>query len=186
VYLTGSVLNGEVGLFGYALGPEVVMGLLLAINPAGQSLFMLLFGRVADDAGRKPLIVAGMAGSGAFALVQSGALLPAGLYPRIAVAALGMVVIAAAFSAMTTGALAFIGDVAPASRESELMGLRSTAKGVGGVVGPGLFGAIATVAGIQFAFAVGSVLAFVAAGLAGATLVESKPARAAAPAPGDD
>jgi MFS family permease len=186
VYLTRDVLLAEVRVAGVALAPEVVMGLLLAINPAGQTLFMLLFGRVADSAGRKPLIVTGMAGSGAFALLQAGALVPTGLWPRAAVAGFGMVVIAAAFSAMTTGALAFIGDVAPATRESELMGLRSTAKGVGGVVGPPIFGAIATVTGIQTAFAVGSVLAFVAAALAGVTLVESRPTTARTAVPGDD
>jgi hypothetical protein len=88
---------------------------------------------------------------------------------------------------MTTGAIAFIGDVAPTSRESELMGLRSTAKGVGGVVGPPIFGVVATVTDITTAFALGSALAFAAAGVAALGLTESVPSTSrATPVTGDD
>jgi MFS family permease len=153
---------------------EFVMGAILAINPAGQAVFMVVFGRLADSVGRKPLVIAGMAGSGLFAVVAGLATAPDSLLARMLVAGVGLVVIAAAFSAMTTGAIAFIGDVAPAERESELMGLRSTAKGVGGVLGPPIFGAIATVATYETAFLGGSVLAFAAAGLVGVRLVESR------------
>jgi len=191
VYLT----SGE-----YVGVSEAVMGFLLAINPAGQVVCMYLFGRVADAVGRKPLIVAGMAGSGLFGVIAAAATLPSGdpvsltvvgvtvqgAVERIALAGLAMAVIAAAFSAMTTGALAFIGDVAPPDRESELMGLRSTAKGVGGVVGPPILGGIATFVGIQAAFAAGSLLAFVAAGLAAGALVESRSRPGGTPAVGDD
>jgi MFS family permease len=153
---------------------EFVMGALLAINPAGQAVFMVAFGRLADSVGRKPLVVAGMAGSGLFAVVAGLATVPDALLARLLIAGVGFVVIAAAFSAMTTGAIAFIGDVAPAERESELMGLRSTAKGVGGVLGPPVFGVVATVATYETAFLGGSVLAFVAAAVVGVRLVESR------------
>lgn len=172
-------LTGPVGV------PEAVMGVLLALNPAGQIVCMYLLGRVADAAGRKPLIVAGMAGSGAFAVLTGVATMPAALSARVGVAALGFVVIAASFSAMTTGSLAFIGDVSPPGRESELMGLRSTAKGVGGVVGPPLFGVLATIAGYRTAYLLGSLLAFVAALLAWTRLVETR-APAATAATADD
>ncbi len=166
---------------------EFVMGLVLALNPASQTLFMFLFGRIADTAGRKPLVVGGMAGSGLFALVAAAAALPGTGLGRAAVAAGAFVFLGAAFSAMTTGALAFIGDVAPADRQSELMGLRSTAKGVGGVVGPPIMGAVATVTSIGTAFAAGSLLAFVAATLVALALVESRPGGAPADAAtGDD
>jgi MFS family permease len=101
-----------------------------------------------------------MAGSGLYAVVTGLATTPNSLLARMVVAGIGFVIIAAAFSAMTTGAIAFIGDVAPADRESELMGLRSTVKGVGGVLGPPIFGAVATVASYETAFLGGSVLAF--------------------------
>jgi MFS family permease len=176
----------------YLTGPvgvsAVLMGAILAINPAGQAVFMVVFGRIADAAGRKPLVVAGMAGSGLFGILAGLASLPATGGLRIAVAVLAFVTIAAAFSAMTTGALAFIGDVAPADRESELMGLRSTAKGVGGVLGPPLLGGVATVAGMRTAFLGGSVLALLAAGLAALALTETRPGGtgAAEPAAADD
>lgn len=180
VYLTNAEAMGGLGV------TEFTMGAILALNPAGQAVAMYLFGRVADANGRKPLVVVGMAGSGAFALVAAaastpgtvlaGVTVPGGDLAQIGLAGLALVVLAASFSAMTTGALAFIGDVAPADRESELMGLRSTAKGVGGVFGPPLFGAVATVTTTGTTFALGSTLAFAAAALVGVGLSESRPA----------
>jgi MFS family permease len=181
--LMPSYLPNALGLAG------VVWGTLLAVNPAGQTVFMLAFGRMADAVGRKVLVVGGMAGSGAFALVAAGASLPASPAGRIAVAGAAFVLLAASFSALTTGALAFIGDVAPAERESELMGLRFTAKGVGGIVGPAAFGAVAGLVGLSGTFALGSSLAIAAAVLAAVALVESRPEVADAGVPldlGDD
>jgi MFS family permease len=164
---------------------ELTMGVFLGLNPASQIVFMYLFGRVADTSGRKSLITLGVAGSAAFALVVAGASLLAGP-ARLLATASAFLIIAASYSAMTTGALAFIGDVAPPRRESELMGLRSTAKGVGGVVGPVLFGGVATLAGYEATFAAGSVLAVGATVLAAAALTESRPDRAGVAVPGDD
>ncbi len=152
----------------------VVMGLLLAINPAGQTAFMYVFGRVADTAGRKPLIVGGMAASGLYAVVVAVAGVVGPQILRIAVAAGAFVLLGGAYSAMTTGALAFIGDVVPTAREAEMMGLRSTAKGVGGVVGPAVIGSLATVYGYEAAFTLGSLLAFLAAIMASVGLTESR------------
>ncbi|MFB6170844.1 MAG: MFS transporter, partial [Haloarculaceae archaeon] len=59
-------------------------------------------------------------------------------------------------------------------RESELMGLRQTARGLGGVVGPPIFGAIATVASYEVAMASGSILAFAATAVVVFGLVESR------------
>lgn len=152
----------------------VVMGALLAINPAGQTAFMYVFGRVADTAGRKPLIVGGMAASGLYALVVAVAGFAGPHLVRIVVAAGAFVLLGGAYSAMTTGALAFIGDVVPTAREAEMMGLRSTAKGVGGVIGPVLIGSLASLYGYEMAFAMGSLLAFLAAFLAYLGLTESR------------
>jgi MFS family permease len=173
-------LPGRLGL------SEFAMGALLALNPTGQAVFMVLFGRIADDSGRKGLVVLGMAGSAAFALVAAAATVPSTGAGRLAVAAVAFVLIAASFSAMTTGALAFIGDVAPEGRESELMGLRSTAKGIGGVVGPAAVGVLAGAFGYEAAFVVSSLLALVATGLVTGLLTESRPtARGTLPV-GDD
>ena len=155
---------------------EFVMGTLLAINPAAQMAFMYLFGRVADDRGRKPLVVFGMAAAGVHALVMAAAVVPSALIWRVATAAAALFLLAGAFSAETTGTYAFIGDVAPDHRESELMGLHSTARGIGGMFGPALIGAAATVTSYETAFAGGSLLAFAAAAVVTGLLVESRPA----------
>lgn len=154
---------------------EAVMGALLASNHGIQVVTMVLLGVVADRAGRKPLIVAGMVGSGGFALLVAAATLPAPGPARVVVAGVAFVLLGASFSAMATGAVSFIGDVAPDGRTSELMGLRWTAKSVGGVAGPPLLGVAATLTSYETAFAVGSLLAFVAATTAALALVESRP-----------
>ncbi|MDZ7702312.1 MAG: MFS transporter [Halobacteriales archaeon] len=164
---------------------EAVMGGILATNHGIQIVAMLALGVVADRAGRKPLIVAGMAGSGLFALLAAGATLPAPGIGRVLVAGAAFLVLGTSFSAMATGAVSFIGDVAPAGRESELMGLRSTSKAIGGVVGPPLLGIAATLASYEAAFAVGSLLAFGAAVLTAVALVESRPAAAGSAPAGD-
>lgn len=159
-------LTGPVGL------SEFAMGLLLAISPACKTVCSYLFGRVADAVGRKPLVAGGMVGGGLFPIVA--VLSPVADDPtlRAGVVAAAMVINAVGLSAMRVGALAFVGDVAPADRKSELMGLRSTAMGVGGAVGIPLFGAAATLAGTRTAFAAGSLFAFAAAGVAAVGLVE--------------
>lgn len=164
---------------------EPVMGVVLAMNHGTQVVAMLLLGVVADQAGRKPLIVAGMAGSGLFALLAALATTPAPGITRVIVAGAAFLVLGTSFSAMATGAVSFIGDVAPPDRESELMGLRSTAKAVGGVAGPVLLGTAATLTSYEAAFAGGSLLAFAAALLAALALVESRPAAASLVTPGD-
>lgn len=182
--ITGLMPPYLVGVVGVS---EPVMGGLLAVNHGGQVAFMYVLGVTADAVGRKPLVVGGMAGSGLFALLAAAATLPAGTLGRIAVVGAAFLVLGAAFSAMTTGAIAFIADVSPADRESELLGLRSTAKGLGGVVGPPVVGALATVTSYETAFAAGSVLALGAALLVAVALVESHPTRGPSrPTPGDD
>lgn len=152
---------------------EFVMGALLAINPAGQMAFMYLVGEYADRLGRKPFITLGMLGSGTFGAAMAAAALVPSALGRAVVVAVGMAVLAAAFSGIRVGAVSFIGDVAPTDRESELIGFRSTARGFGGMVGPALFGLTATVTSIELTYALGSLLAFVAAAMVRYALVES-------------
>lgn len=153
--------------------PEVWMGAILAFNPVSQTALMYYLGGVVDEAGRKPMIALGMAGSAGFGLVVAAAAFAPGGLPAAAVVAAGYVVLAGAYSAMWTGSVAFVADVAPANRESELMGLASTARSVGGALGPLFVGAVATVAGYPVAFAAGSLLALGAAGLVAGRVVES-------------
>ena len=154
---------------------ELVMGILLAINPGGQTVFMYLFGHLSESAGRKQLIVIGMIGSAIFSVLCGLATIPDTILVRGAVVGLGLFCLAVSFSAMTVGALAFIGDVAPSGHESELLGLRSTAKGVGGVIGPTVLGVTATVTSYETAFLLASILAVIATVVAVVMLTESRP-----------
>jgi MFS family permease len=152
---------------------EVAMGFLLAFNHGSQVGFMYVLGIVADRTGRKPLIIVGMAGSAAFALFAAGLpLVPSGWW-RLLVGAMTFVVLGASFSALTIGGLAFISDVAPEGRESELMGIRETARGVGGVLGPAAVGGIATLLSYEIAFAAASLLGIAATAVVAWQLVET-------------
>ena len=152
---------------------EVTMGAVLAVSPAVRTVSMYAFGRLSDITGRKNLIVGGLGGSGVQVLVAAAALAPAATVLRVGVSGAAFVIHALTYSALTVGTIAFVGDVAPVDRESELMGLRSTARGVGGVVGPLVVGVLATWFDYATAFACVSLLAFAAAGLVAATLTES-------------
>jgi MFS family permease len=159
---------------------QVLMGVLLAFNHGSQVGFMYGLGVVADRVGRKPLVVVGMAGSAVFAVLAAGLTVAPPGPLRIAGGVATFVVLGGSFSAMTVGGLAFIGDVAPVDRESELLGLRETAKGLGGVVGPAMVGGAATLYGYELAFLGASVVGFAAAGLVVWGLVETYDAEARA------
>jgi MFS family permease len=150
-----------------------VMGLLLGMNPAIQIGGMYVMGRLADVIGRKPLIVAGYAGSGLYSAILATATIPDSVFLRAVIAGVGMFVLGAAFSAVQTGVISFIGDVAPPDRESELIGLRWTARGLGGVLAPPLFGAVAVLIGFETALVSASVLAWTGALLVALKVTES-------------
>lgn len=151
----------------------VMMGIILGINPAVQMVGMYAFGKFSDGSGRKGLIVGGLAGSGAYALIMASASLFPSVAARSVVAGAGLFTLGIAYSGLQIGVITFIGDVAPIKRESELIGLRSTARGLGGVVAPPLFGIGTALVGYEVTFAVASLLSFASALLVARRLVES-------------
>jgi MFS family permease len=146
---------------------EFTMGALLTVGSATQIAFTNRFGRAADGTvgNRKELVVGGALVSGLYGLLLASATLPASHVLRLAVAAAGFVTVAAGFSALEVGTITIIGGAVPPSRESAFLGLRATAAGVGGVIGPMLVGALAVTAGYRTAFSAAASLAFLAAGL---------------------
>lgn len=152
---------------------EFLMGIILGISPTFRMLFMYLFGDASDSIGRKPILVAGMAGSVLPIVLLTVALIPSSMTYRAAIAGFAYFTHAFAFSALLIGSVAFIGDTAPIDRESELMGLRSTARSLGGVIGPVLVGSIATVTNYSTAFLGTCGLALVATALLVAKVEES-------------
>lgn len=153
---------------------EFAMGILMALNPAFQTVFMLISGRLADAIGRKPLIIFGMAGSGLYGLVTASSTLPETLLYREIMVGLALIIVALSFSTLSTGAMTFIGDVSPIERESELQGLRSTVISAGGVAGPLLVGTVAALTNFETSFILISILAFTAMLIINWKLVETK------------
>ncbi len=122
-------------------------------------------GRLSDRVGRKRLIVTGLVGSGGYTLLLGLTSIPDTLTGKALVAGLGLFCLGISFSALQTGIISFIGDVAPTDRESELIGLRSTARGFGGVVAPPLFGFAVMLVGFQTTFLCATLLSWVGAAL---------------------
>jgi MFS family permease len=155
--------------------PEPRMGLLIAVNPALSIVLMYLLGRLSDARGRKPLIVVGTVASGGFGLLlaAAGVVPDVGLY-REGLVGLAFATVGFGVSALFSSATAFVADVAPLRRESEMIGLLNTSYRFGGIVGPPLVGALATLASYEAAFASASVLAFVGAGLISMRVTETR------------
>lgn len=157
----------EVGLSAFA------MGVVLAVGPATQIASMYLVGVASDTLPRKPLISVGIAGNALFPLLAAASIVPTGALARRGLAVAAFLGKSLPFSALMIGSVAFIADVAPPDRESELMGLRQTFKGLGGIVGPALHGLVATRLGFTTALLAGSTLALLGALVVHRGLVET-------------
>lgn len=150
----------------------VTMGLLLTVGSAIQVVLTPRIGRLADATRRKRLIVAGVLLGGAYGPLLAAATVPENPSLRIAVGASALVALAVGFSVMDIATIALIGDAVPPNREAAFVGLRSTAAGAGGVLGPLLVGGLVVTVGYAVAFAATAGLALVAAAIVAATLVE--------------
>lgn len=160
---------------------EITMGVLLALGPATQVVSMYGVGVLSDRIPRKPLISLGIAGTAFFPLFAAASPLPEDLFARQLLAAAAFLGKSLPYSLLMIGSVAFIGDVASLEHESELMGLRSTFKGIGGIVGPALNGLLATQFGFSTAFVVASALALAGAVIAHVGLVETNARPTATP-----
>lgn len=147
------------------------MGLLLTVSPAAQVVLMRTFGRLADLGGRKRLVLLGVGVSGGYGLLMASASLFGGP-ARLLLAGAGSLSVAVGFSAMDIGVIALVSDAVAPSREAAFLGLRSTAAGLGGVVGPLVVAGLATVVGFAPAFALAGLFTVLPASLVRLTLVE--------------
>lgn len=154
---------------------ETLMGVFLAINPLSRTVLMVVFGAAVDRFGRKSVLGLGMVGTGLFAVVTALATTPPSLFVRQLIMGAAFLVIAVSFSATVIGSQTFIGDVASIGRESELMGLRTSALGLGGVAGPLLVGGLVTLLNYELAFALLSTFSFAGTVLIVEGVVETGP-----------
>lgn len=146
------------------------LGLLITGYAAAQLVCAPLWGRLSDRIGRRPVLLATVAGTAL-------SLLGLALAPSLAWLFAARV-LAGAFAANVGVASAYIADVTPPEERTRWMGMLGASFGIGFVLGPVIGGALA-----PFGY---QVPLFAAAGLAGANFVHAvvalrePPGRAAA------
>jgi len=121
------------------------MGMTRAANHALQVPAMLLFGQLTDRLGRKGVFVLGFGLS---------ALVPVifGLASSAWEMAAGFFILGIAFSALYVGSTAHIGDRVPTERQGAMLGLYESSRGLGGILGPLIAGAITPLVGFRSMF----------------------------------
>ncbi len=131
---------------------EGAMGVARSVNPAFQIPALLVFGQLADRLSRKGIFVLGFGLSVLVPVIF-------GFAKSALTVTTGFIILGISFTALYIGSTAYIGDRIPAERHGAMLGLYESSRGLGGVVGPLIAGAIAPVVGFQGMF-------FVMAGIA--------------------
>lgn len=121
------------------------MGLVSSINTGAQVGALLLFGRLADRIGRRRIFLLGFALS---ALVPCILVLAANLWGM----ALAYLMVGFSFSSLYIGSTAHIGDRIPKEHQGTMLGLYESTRGLGGIIGPIIAGAITPVVGYNGMF----------------------------------
>ncbi len=110
-------------------------GLLASSYAAAQFLLAPLWGRLSDRLGRRPVLLATIAGTAL-------AMLAVGLAPSLAWLFAARI-LAGAFAANVSVAAAYIGDVTPPEERTRWMGMLGASFGIGFVLGPAIGGLLA-------------------------------------------
>jgi len=130
-----------------------LMGVVSSLNMFMQVIALIAFGWLADRVGRRGIFVFGFILSAVtpclFAVLSS-----------ISGMAIAYVFHGLGFSAIHVGSTAYIGDRAPRDRQGQMLGLFESSRGLGGLFGPLLAGALTPLIGFSGMF-------FAMAGVAG-------------------
>lgn len=121
------------------------MGVVSALTALAQVIGLVVFGRLADQVGRKKIFLLGF---GLSVLVGPAFALAHGVWGM----AIGHLLVGTAFAALYIGSTTHIGDVIPAERHGAMLGLFDSTRALGGVLGPLLAGAIMPLLGFQGMF----------------------------------
>jgi len=127
--------------------PVAIMGIISATNTTTQVLALLLFGWLADKVGRRRIFMLGFLFS---AITPLFFVFAANIPGMIA----GYVCLGFSFSALYSGSTAHIGDRVPEHRQGQMLGLYESSRGLGGLFGPVISGAITPVIGFKGMFGV--------------------------------
>jgi MFS family permease len=127
--------------------PTSLMGIISATNTATQVLAILVFGWLADRLGRRRIFMLGFFVSACVPLFFV-------LFTSVAGMVAGYAALAISFSSMYVGSAAHIGDRVPDHRQGQMMGLYESSRGLGGLFGPLIAGAIVPVVGFRGMFLV--------------------------------
>jgi len=115
--------------------PPSRMGIVSSLNMVTQVGALLAFGWLADRIGRRTVF---MIGFGLSVLTP----LQFVILPNLLGMALGYVTLGLGYSSLHVGATAHIGDRVGDDRQGQMMGLYESSRGLGGIAGPALAGAI--------------------------------------------
>ncbi len=123
------------------------IGLIAAMNMGTQVLALLMFGWLADRLGRRLVFMLGFAISTLAPVVFAST-------SHIAAIMAGYITMGLSFSSLYIGSMAHIGDRVPQNRQGAMFGLYETFRGIGGVLGPIIAGAIVPFVGYRGMFLV--------------------------------
>ncbi len=148
--------------------PVGIMGTINAVGAGTSVLGMLVFGRLSDLLGRKVIFAFGF---GISALVPVIFAFSRGGWGI----ALGYLILGMSFSSLYAGSTSYIGDRTPMERQGTMFGLFVSSRGVGGVIGPLIAGALTPLVGFR-----GMFLAMAGIALLGflTVLAKTEPGRA--------
>jgi len=127
--------------------PVGIMGTINATGAAISVLGVLVFGRLSDFVGRKVIFAFGF---GISALVPVIFAFSRGGWGI----ALGYFILGMSFSSLYAGSTSYIGDRTPMERQGTMFGLFNSSRGIGGVIGPLIAGALTPLIGFRSMFLV--------------------------------
>ncbi|MEW5825832.1 MAG: MFS transporter [Candidatus Bipolaricaulota bacterium] len=116
------------------------MGSVSSLNTLTQVIALVFFGWLADRVGRRRVFLLGFALSAVLPCILA-------ISNSLPMMAVSYVVLGLGFSSLYVGSTAHIGDLIPPERLGTMMGLFEMARGLGGLLGPLLAGALVTLVG---------------------------------------